>query len=427
MENLYALFLSSSGVSTDTRAIEKDCFFVALKGENFNGNTFANEALSQGAKYAVVDEEEFKTDERTFLVKNCLEFLQELALQHRRQFSIPIIGITGSNGKTTSKELIAAVLQTKYSTHFTLGNLNNHIGVPLTLLKLKKEHEIAIVEMGANKFKDIEELTEIAEPTHGIITNIGKAHLEGFGGFDGVLKTKKELFDSIEKRKGTIIYNSDDDVIEGMLPGSTTNYAYSQKSEDSLVKGELIKLTPYVNLTYQIAGYESPIIETNLVGEYNFYNFLSAITFGVLFDVSSVDINYALTNYVPSNNRSQVQKTDRNTLIVDCYNANPTSMESALSSFARIEKDNKLVILGDMRELGAEETKEHEKIIKRLTELNIKAILVGGVFESMNSNFQSFPSFKELKEYLNDQKLENKMILLKGSRGIQLEKVIENL
>ncbi len=427
MEKLYSLFLSTSGVCTDTRSIEQDCLFIALKGDNFNGNTFAEKAIESGARYAIVDEAEFQTDDRIFLVSDTLKFLQDLALHHRRQFSIPIIGITGSNGKTTNKELMAAVLQTKYNTHFTFGNLNNHIGVPLTLLKLKKQHEIAIIEMGANKFKDIEELANIAEPTHGIITNIGKAHLEGLGGFEGVLKTKKELYDSVEKRKGTIIFNQDDSVLSGIVPLVTTNYSFSKSSETSLVNGELIRLTPFVKLKWSIEGYNSPEITTHLVGEYNFYNFLAAITFGVLFDVSNAEINEALSNYVPSNNRSQVQKSSRNTLIVDCYNANPSSMSSALSSFSSIKHDKKLAILGDMRELGIEETVEHQKIIDSLEELDLNAILVGQVFHEMDSKHLSFSTVDLLNEYLQNEIINGAMILLKGSRGIQLEKSIDYL
>lgn len=427
MEKMYHLFLSTSGVCTDTRAIEKDCLFIALKGTNFNGNTFSEEALKVGAKYAIVDEKEYQTNENIILVDDALKFLQDLALYHRRQFSIPVIGITGSNGKTTNKELMAAVLQKKYKTHFTYGNLNNHIGVPLTLLKLKKEHEIAIIEMGANKYKDIEELCDIAEPNYGIITNIGKAHLEGLGGFEGVLRTKKELFDAVEKSKGTLIYNADDSVISGIVPSSTTNYSFSKNVSTSFIIGNLIELTPFVKLKWSVEGYESPEITTNLVGEYNFYNFLAAIAFGVLFDVPNDDINIALSKYVPSNNRSQVLKTTLNTLIVDCYNANPSSMRSALTSFSQIDHNKKIAVLGDMRELGDDEIPEHQDIIELLEELSLDAILVGGIFDDMNSTYLSFPSVEDLNEYLQTEIIKGTMILLKGSRGIQLEKAIYNL
>ena len=427
MEKMYHLFLSTSGVCTDTRAIEKDCLFIALKGTNFNGNTFSEEALKVGAKYAIVDEKEYQTNENIILVDDALKFLQDLALYHRRQFSIPVIGITGSNGKTTNKELMAAVLQKKYKTHFTYGNLNNHIGVPLTLRKLKKEHEIAIIEMGANKYKDIEELCDIAEPNYGIITNIGKAHLEGLGGFEGVLRTKKELFDAVEKSKGTLIYNADDSVISGIVPSSTTNYSFSKNVSTSFIIGNLIELTPFVKLKWSVEGYESPEITTNLVGEYNCYNFLAAIAFGVLFDVPNDDINIALSKYVPSNNRSQVLKTTLNTLIVDCYNANPSSMRSALTSFSQIDHNKKIAVLGDMRELGDDEIPEHQDIIELLEELSLDAILVGGIFDDMNSTYLSFTSVEDLNEYLQTEIIKGTMILLKGSRGIQLEKAIYNL
>lgn len=427
MEKIYALFLETSGVCTDTRNIVKDSLFIALKGANFNGNSFAEEALRLGARYAIVDEKEFQTQDTIFLVEDALQCLQDLALYHRRKFSIPVIGITGSNGKTSTKELIAAVLCEKYNTLFTKGNLNNHIGVPLTLLNLTKDHEIAIIEMGANKFKDIAELTAIAEPTHGIITNIGKAHLEGFGTFEGVLKTKKEMYDSISSRHGVIVYNLDDEVLTDILPANVSPFSYGQNDKSADLIGELIALDPFVKLKWHYGDYESGLVATQMVGEYNFYNFLAAISFGVLMDVPFEKINAALSNYVPSNNRSQIQKTAHNTLIVDCYNANPTSMTSALKSFARMEADHKFAILGDMRELGAEEISEHQKIIELLLDLELDAILVGPVFYQMESEFRSFPSVEELNSYLETDVPSRGLILLKGSRGIQLEKAISLL
>ena len=427
MEQLYQLFLKSSGICTDTRKIEKDCFFIALKGANFNGNSFAEEALKQGALYAIIDEPSYQASEQTILVKDCLKFLQDLALYHRKQFNIPIIGITGSNGKTTSKELIAAVLSEKYSVHFTQGNLNNHIGVPLTLLGLNQKHEIALIEMGANKFNDIAELCAIAEPTIGMITNIGKAHLEGFVNFDGVLKTKRELYDSIRMTGGKIIYNADDAILTNILPENTENIPYSQHNSSAFIFGKLIGLTPFVQLEWSSGDYSSPSIATNLVGEYNFYNFLAAITFGRLFDVSPESINHALNQYMPTNNRSQVNKTEKNTIIVDCYNANPTSMESAIRSFEIIDHPNKIAILGDMRELGNEEISEHKKVITLLKQLKIKAILVGNVFSSLAKDEINFRITEDLKAALEIEPIENALILLKGSRGIQLEKLLENL
>lgn len=427
MEKWYALFLESTGVCTDTRAITKDSMFIALKGANFNGNAFAEEALRLGAKYAIVDEEQYANRANVFCVADTLVFLQELALDHRRKFSIPVIGITGSNGKTTTKELIAAVLQEKYNILYTKGNLNNHIGVPLTVLQMAKEHELAIIEMGANKFKDIAELSAIAEPTHGIITNIGKAHLEGFGDFNGVLRTKKELYDAVESKSGHLIYNADDSTLTNILPTSTRNLAYAQDNDHVLVRGKLDNLTPFVQLHWSTDGYTSPVLSMQMVGEYNFYNYLAAITFGVFFEVPKERINYALEHYIPNNNRSQVQKTAENTLIVDCYNANPTSMSSALSSFARIDQVDKLAILGDMRELGEEEANEHQKVIAYLTENRLEALLVGPVFHKMDSKFRSFASVEELNMYLNHHTPKKHLILLKGSRGIRLEHAIANL
>lgn len=427
MEQLYSLFLKSSGICTDTRKINKDCFFVALKGANFNGNTFAEEALKQGALCAIIDEANYKTSEPTILVEDSLKFLQDLALYHRKQFSIPVIGITGSNGKTTSKELIAAVLSEQYNVLYTKGNLNNHIGVPLTLLELNKTHEIALIEMGANKFKDIAELCAIAEPTMGMITNIGKAHLEGFINFEGVLKTKKELYDSIRKNTGKIIYNADDSILTNILPENTENTSYGQNNSSAYISGKLMEQTPFVQLKWSSEGYSSPTISTNLVGEYNFYNFLAAITFGRLFDVNPEKINRALSQYTPTNNRSQVNKTDKNTIIVDCYNANPTSMESAIRSFSMMEHGKKIAILGDMRELGKEEVEEHKKVLALLENLKIETILVGKVFSSLAEQFNTYASVDLLKEELENAPIENALILLKGSRGIQLEKLLDVL
>lgn len=427
MEILYSLFKQSSGICIDTRKIEKKCFYISLKGLNFDGNTFAEEALNQGAMCAIVDDPKYRTNERIFFVQDCLVFLQKLALHHRRQFSLPVIGITGSNGKTTSKELIAAVLETKYKVHFTQGNLNNHIGVPLTLLGLKSEHEIAIIEMGANKFKDIEELCSIAEPNIGIITNIGKAHLEGFINFEGVLKTKRELYDFIQNVNGKIIFNGDDSVLIKELPSNTTNISYSKNQTNGKVSGEIVNQSPFIEFKWKTKEYASPTLKTNLVGEYNFYNFLAAVTFGTLFDVELEKINFALINYLPSNNRSQVTKTEKNTILVDCYNANPSSMSSAISSFSKIEHPKKIAILGDMRELGNDEKIEHEKVIRQLIENDIETIFIGTVFHTLTRDSISFLEVDDLKSKLVNSPIEGALILLKGSRGIQLEKLLSVL
>jgi UDP-N-acetylmuramoyl-tripeptide--D-alanyl-D-alanine ligase len=427
MKNLFELFYETSGVCTDTRKIEKDCLFICLKGDNFNGNTFANQAIEAGAKFVIVDEHQFANSSSIHFVENSLLFLQQLANYHRKKFQIPFIGITGSNGKTSTKELINEVLSKKYNVLATIGNLNNHIGVPLTLLRLTEDHEIAIIEMGANRFKDIEELCQIAEPTHAIITNIGKAHLEGFGNFEGVLKTKKELYDSIEKINGAIIYNSDDSILENNLPKNVTLLSYGTE-EDADIKGALIGLTPYVKLIWKQNNYSSPVLETKMVGKYNFYNYLAAISFGVCFDVPFEQINQAICNYTPENNRSQVKKTPKNTLILDCYNANPTSMRSALESFAMLNQGNKLFIIGDMLELGDQAINEHRNILSFIENNHLSGYTVGKLFKEQSSNnvLQSFETAEELRNHLETNPIENTFVLLKGSRGIKLE-ILENV
>lgn len=428
MEALYNYFLDSTGVSTDSRNIHKDCFFIAIKGPSFNGNTFAKKAIENGAKYAVVDEKEFENPaDNIFYVANGLIFLQELANYHRRQFDIPVIGITGSNGKTSTKELIAAVLSEKYEVLATKGNLNNHIGVPLTLLQLTSKHEIAVIEMGANHFGDIKELCDIAEPTHGIITNIGKAHLEGFRDFEGVLQTKKELYTSIEQNEGLIMYNSDDSILKQSLPINTFLMSYGTK--DSEITGVLERLTPFVELSWSKEGYRSPVLSTHLVGQYNFYNFLAAIAFGSLFEVDAGRINKAIQKYEPTNKRSQVAKTQRNTLILDCYNANPTSMRSALESFAMIEHPDKYFIIGDMLELGKESFNEHQAIIRLIEQLALKGITVGHEFSVLRSETveHQFHSTEDVIDFIKRTEFKDKLILLKGSRGIGLEVLEEYL
>jgi UDP-N-acetylmuramoyl-tripeptide--D-alanyl-D-alanine ligase len=314
------------------------------------------------------------------------------------------------------------VLSKKYRVLATQGNLNNHIGVPLTLLQLHKDHEIAIIEMGANRFKDIEELCLIAEPTHGIITNIGKAHLEGFGGFDGVLKTKKELYEAIEKIKGTIVYNSDDMILTDQLPAEIQTLSYGTE-EAAQTKGLLIGLNPYVKLSYQYLGYSSPVLETKMVGKYNFYNYLAAIAFGQLFHVPNELINDAISEYSPENNRSQVKKTEKNTLILDCYNANPTSMRSALESFAMIEHPAKLFIIGDMLELGEQSEAEHKIVLDFIEKNHLFGFTVGPIFEKIESmNVRnSFNNRNEALAHFESNELKDSLILLKGSRGIGLE------
>jgi UDP-N-acetylmuramoyl-tripeptide--D-alanyl-D-alanine ligase len=429
IEKLYNLFKHTTGVCTDTRAIKKDSFFISLKGSNFNGNEFAQNAIKEGAKYAIVDEKSYANNETIFLVDDCLKALQDLANYHRKQFNIPVIGITGSNGKTTSKELINIVLHKKYNTLATKGNLNNHIGVPLTLLEMNSTHEIAIIEMGANKPGDIKELAEIAEPNFGIITNIGKAHLEGFINYEGVINTKTELFRFIQKNKdGVLFYNEDDEIIKNNLPIEISWASYGKKNE-STIKGELIKLSPYVEMKWEKENYISPILKNQMIGEYNFYNYLAAICIGNYFNVSEDLINQAVEEYKPTNNRSQIKKTDKNTLILDCYNANPTSMKSAIDSFHMNQASDKIAIIGDMLELGNESKIEHQKIIGLLNEYKINYITVGPIFETIEHSKPKFKNTSELIENIKAKNIEimNSLVLLKGSRGIGLEKLEEVL
>lgn len=426
----FELFYDTTGVCTDTRKITEGCLFVCLKGANFNGNEFAERALEAGAKYVIADEQLFAENEQIRIVDDALVYLQKLANHHRRKFDIPVIGITGSNGKTTTKELVTAVLSQKFKILFTQGNLNNHIGVPLTLLNLNGSHDIAVVEMGANKFNDIRELCEIAEPTHGIITNIGRAHLEGFLSFEGVLKTKLELYDSVTANKGILFFNADDDTLVSNQPKDISSVSYATATQAN-VTGELTSLTPYVKMRWSSGVYHSDEIQTQMIGKYNFYNFLAAIAIGNHFGVEPQAISEAIASYAPSNNRSQVEKTGRNTLIMDAYNANPTSMTSALESFAFVEHEDKLAILGDMFELGAESETEHQKIMNLIGFLNLPAICIGERFHQANPGndplVQSFTDKEEVRNYLMLNPPSNKLILLKGSRGIGLETLVDLL
>jgi UDP-N-acetylmuramoyl-tripeptide--D-alanyl-D-alanine ligase len=422
MENLFDLFYQTTGICTDTRNIQAGSLFIALKGENFNGNVFAKQAIESGATYAIVDEDGIADNQTIFQVADSLEFLQKIARFHRDKFDIPVIGITGSNGKTSTKELINAVLSKKFTTLCTIGNLNNHIGVPLTLLRLTKDHEIAIIEMGANKPGDIAELCAIADPTHGIITNIGKAHLEGFINFEGVLKTKTELYASIQQKSGVLFACMDDAILMDACKNYPLPLITFGNQTDALIVGELNHLDPFVHFSWHNHDYHSPTLHTQLVGKYNFNNFLAAIAFGNIFQVNPEDINSAIEGYVPQNNRSQVSKTAKNTVIVDCYNANPSSMKSALESFVEIRQDLKIAILGDMLELGTEGISEHQGILTFCQENNLRYITVGPIFKSLNA--EGYSTTQELIERWSNMSLENNMILLKGSRGIALEKLL---
>ncbi len=426
ISQIHQLFLDSTGVCTDTRKIEKNTIFFALKGDNFNGNTYADKAIDLGAKYAIVDETKFKTSPKHILVNDVLKTLQELATYHREYLKIPIIGLTGSNGKTTTKELINNVLSSKFKTTSTIGNLNNHIGVPLTLLSMTKETEIGIVEMGANHQGEIDFLSSIAKPDYGYITNIGKAHLEGFGGIEGVLKGKTELYRHLKKNNKLAFINAEDPKLTRASLDLKT-YSFSQKeTEDVTIK--FIGINPNV-----IASYQDLIIESNLIGAYNFSNIASAIAIGDYFNIKPYQIKKAIEAYIPSNNRSQIINRDNCTIVMDAYNANPSSMEAAIKNLDLIKGYTfKIAFLGDMFELGEEATIEHEKIAEFIVDTNVDEIyLIGSNFYTTKNNdprIRKFETFNQLKDNwsLTVKPAEN-IILIKGSRGMKLERLLDLL
>lgn len=426
IENLHRLFLLSSGASTDTRNISAGNIFFALKGENFNANEFAQSALKQGAGYAVIDEAGFAISEKLILVDDVLITLQQLANYHRRKFQIPVLAITGSNGKTTTKELIYHVLKSPFNTIATEGNLNNHIGVPLTLLRINQQTEIAVIEMGANHQNEIAALCEIAEPTHGLITNIGKAHLEGFGGLEGVKKAKSELYRWIEKNKGIAFVNADDETLKSLLGGIADIIRYGNEVEN-FVSGEIISANSFLELEVVWSG-EKIRIQSQLIGSYNFENILCAACVGIYFKVPIDKIKKAIENYISTNNRSQILKHDTNSFVMDAYNANPSSMKAALENFQNLNAEIKIVILGDMFELGEESACEHQSIVDQLSKMNFtKVILVGKEFGKTHSTNEliQFNSMDNLKVWFNQQKFSNTTFLVKGSRKMGLEKILE--
>lgn len=433
IETLYKHFLKHPLVCTDTRDIKPGSIFFALKGDNFNANQFAEQALNAGCSFAVIDEEKYKKDERFILVNDVLSTLQDLANYHRKQLSIPVIGITGSNGKTTSKELVYAVLSQKYKVLATKGNLNNHIGVPLTLLNITSEHEMAIIEMGANHQGEIAMLSAIAEPDYGMITNIGKAHLEGFGGYEGVIKAKNELYLFIKQKGGKLFVNRDNKLLTELSEGIDKITFGTSKDVDFI--GQLVDCNPFIKLKCKAkkdmqSFDEKPIISTQLIGNYNFENILAAACIGHYFNISEAQIKTGLENYVSSNNRSQVMQTKNNLLLLDAYNANPSSMNAAIENFAQMNQTNKMVILGDMLELGDDSAKEHDAIVNLLQKKNISnALLVGPFFTESGKNIQAktFLNADEVVNYLKENPVKDTTILVKGSRGIKLEKVVEVL
>lgn len=427
---LSQIFREHPVVTTDSRNCPKGSIFFALKGDKFNGNKFAAKALESGCSYAVVDEKEYAVDERYILVNDVLEALQQLAHEHRETMSIPVIAITGTNGKTTTKELVSAVLSKKYNVLYTQGNLNNHIGVPLTLLRLTKEHEIAVVEMGANHPGEIAPLARMADPTNVIITNVGRAHLEGFGSFENLVNTKCELYDHASKKEQCNVFvNFDDNILlnraKACKPSPIT---YSTTSEDADVWGKLIDCDPFLHFNIWLGKESKYEVRTNLVGAYNINNMLAAATIGKTFGVTDEDIVAALSEYVPSNNRSQFVKTDNNKLIVDTYNANPTSMMAALQNFTLMTATHKMAILGDMRELGEVSDEEHQKVVDFLKQNNINDVwLVGQEFAKTQCDYRKFADVAAVKAELSDNPIKDKTILVKGSNGIKLFELPELL
>lgn len=422
-ETLYPLFLRYPIIVTDSRQPQPGSIFFALSGPAFDGNAFAKAALDSGSVAAVVDKAEFALDERYILVEDVLKALQDLAQFHRRQLKCTVIGITGSNGKTTSKELIRSVLARKYKVKATFGNLNNQIGVPLTLLGLTNDIQIAIIEMGASKPGDIKELVDIAEPDAGLITNIGRAHLEGMGGYEGVVKTKTELYDFLRAHDGTAFVNTDHAVfVEQSKEMKVFRFGSDEGNE---IIGVLIDSDPYVRFRWKKQGAEfGSIIETRLMGRYNYENILAAVAIGVYFGVDRADINKAVSEYEPDNNRSQLIETGKNTLILDAYNANPTSMEAALTNFAGMKGGPKIVVLGRMNELGKETENEHQRIAKLATESGFeKVFLIGDAWPEVDGVSKMFSTAEEAMEWLDKNRLSGYKILVKGSRTNRLERL----
>lgn len=428
IEELYNRFTECNGLTTDSRHCPEGSMFLALKGETFNGNAFAAQSLAQGCRYAVVDEPQYASPEnpRIILVDNCLETLQKLANYHRRRLGTRMIGVTGTNGKTTTKELIATVLGEKFKVLYTQGNFNNHIGVPLTLLRLKPEHEMAVIEMGANHPGEIKTLVHIAEPDYGIITNVGRAHLQGFGSFEGVIRTKGELYDFLREKGNATIFIQNENPYLNKIAAGLTCVRYGQ-TPGLDVTGKVVACSPFLHFSWTAEGI-SHDVQTHLIGAYNLDNALAAVAIGRYFGVEDTKICHALSSYVPQNNRSQLVHTASNTLIVDAYNANPTSMMAALENFRQMEAAHKVAILGDMKELGEGSHEEHQKVVDFLKECGFERVmLVGPEFGGTASSFEHYKDVKEVEALLAAHPLQGCCILVKGSNSMKLSELPASL
>lgn len=422
IQDLHELFMKSSGVVTDSRKIKNNCIFFSLQGSNFNGNKFAKSAIKNGAMYAVIDEEKYFEDKENYIVvDNSLATLQKLANFHRKKVKTKIIGITGSNGKTTTKELINSVLKTHFKTYCTKGNLNNHIGVPLSLLEISDNTEFAVIEMGANHIGEIELLSKIAEPNYGYITNFGKAHLEGFGSEEGVIKGKSELYEFLTESSGFIFYNSDDEKQKNILSNYKNKFGFGKEASglNYLVKAENPNIIIEVN---------NNTFKSTLFGNYNIPNVISAISIGLFLGVPIEKVKNGISDYISSNNRSQVLKINSNNVILDAYNANPSSMLLAIKAFQNAELENKILVLGDMFELGREENKFHQEIVDYCNNLDIERVfLVGEIFSKTNysNKFISSHNYIELSNNKEFKEIKHSSLLIKGSRGVELEKILD--
>jgi UDP-N-acetylmuramoyl-tripeptide--D-alanyl-D-alanine ligase len=423
-EDLYKIYLQYPSVQTDTRKLKEGALFFALKGPNFNANEFAQKAIDAGAAYAIIDDDQYAIEGKTILVNDVLTSLQQLAKYHRQQFNIPFIAITGSNGKTTTKELVHAVLSSTFKTNTTEGNLNNHIGIPLTILKIKPDAEMVVIEMGANHLKEIASYCKIALPTHGLITNCGKAHLEGFGSEEGVRKGKGELYDHLRTNKGIAFVMWDYPYLREMSTGILNIYTYG--TTDANIIGNAQPSGQYLEVNFN-KGFDE-LIRTNLVGDYNLPNVLAAVAVGKYFNVEETKIKTAIESYSPTNSRSQLMQKGSNKIILDAYNANPSSMKAAIENFAKADGNEKILALGAMAELGMDSLKEHKDIIKEIDKHQWKdVILVGGDFMKVDHTYRKFNSSVEASEWLQNVNVQNSFFLIKGSRSMQMEKLLEYL